>query len=853
MDLKSVTFCLSKDLNIPVLIKLRHLQGSSRLCSASSRALDPQKYQTLSEVSNKSDLFATAQIFSSSKPLTIPVTTPYTSFKQLRTWDQTLSFPINYSQLPFDAELSIRFYEFAANQKSLFGACVLRLFNDDDCTLKRGKQKVRVFRENACLPAEPTSAPNELERMEAKIREYENGDIPPVEWLDNLVFKKLETMAKKSDTFVKPENDYYVFLDMALFDLPIVFTDIKYVTPALPRSVAIAAPHTASFLAYESARPKVFDPDQYREDPIEMKFRKLERSHKDGPLNRELKPTPRIRDELNTILSYSPLQALKTSEKNLLWKFRYYLTRDKRGLTKFLKSINWKDQAEVNQAVGLLSSWCDIEIDDALELLSSNFNNHSVERYAVTRLGRASDHELLLYLLQLVQALNYAETAQNDSLTLNDSVQGQSAFTFIDVNDQDGELPVEPASLSPLAEFLISRAIKNPTLANFFYWYVKVEAEDQRDSIYSLTLERFLEDMKAQKDGKLNLKTLQLQIELFRKLTALCVEVKRSRDTTQRKKEFLQDWLADPKNKMISFAPIPLPLDPTVEICGCYPPDCSVFKSSLSPVKVSFLTTDGKTYPLMFKVGDDLRQDQLVVQIITLMDNLLQNENLDLKLTPYKILATGPTEGAIQFVANTTLDSVLKQYNNGILGYLQYHNPDPEEPLGVRRAAMDNYVKSCAGYCVITYILGVGDRHLDNLLICPTGHFFHADFGYILGSDPKPFPPLMKLPIQIVDGMGGTNSENYKIFKNYCFTTYTTLRKNLNLILNLFQLMKGANIPDIQVEPERAVLKVKEKFALELTEEEAILHFQNLINESVNAFLPVVIDRLHSLAQYWRA
>jgi phosphatidylinositol kinase/protein kinase (PI-3 family) len=202
---------------------------------------------------------------------------------------------------------------------------------------------------------------------------------------------------------------------------------------------------------------------------------------------------------------------------------------------------------------------------------------------------------------------------------------------------------------------------------------------------------------------------------------------------------------------------------------------------------------------LLYKHDEDLRQELFAIEFIKTCDALLKASGLDLNLLSYRCIPVGARQGFIEWVpASVPLSDLCKpngepplsravssesdfdtsapedqhvlsevakagltKYqslhqlessrgtkergsisNNPIQDFLRSVAYDPDAPYLIRKDVMDTYVKSCAGYCIVTYLLGVGDRHLDNLLLHQTGHFFHCDFSFILGDDPKKYLPM---------------------------------------------------------------------------------------------------------------
>ena len=54
---------------------------------------------------------------------------------------------------------------------------------------------------------------------------------------------------------------------------------------------------------------------------------------------------------------------------------------------------------------------------------------------------------------------------------------------------------------------------------------------------------------------------------------------------------------------------------------------------------------------------------------------------------------------------------------NLIYSWLERNNPDPAD----LKKALERFMLSCCGYTVAMYILGIGDRHNDNIMLKKNG------------------------------------------------------------------------------------------------------------------------------------
>jgi phosphatidylinositol 3-kinase len=807
-----VKYFRSGDLRIPVRIRITSIELNDK----SAMEFEGQELCVVMQL-----------YYMDGAPLGLPERSTYKTFATLQDpqvrWDEWITFPAHVKDLNMASKLVITVHTTGQKdnnhpterKEELFpyaGVVIPLIDAENNGLLRSGVHKAALGTSDAPRVITADEDLQGLDKFEQILSTYNSKVLPRVPWLDKLTYRRIEVMtsalmSKKTTSGGDRKNT--VTVEFPNFKFPVVLMD--FAPPA-------EAVHRVD--EKESSIKPIEDPEAFLENPIQEMYHALQRSG--GATDPKLlKPTVYERDQLERII-HSQSRNLASDDKSLMWTFRYSLVENDKALTKFLRCVRWDNAEEVTEALALLPLWTKISVSDALELLSPDFDNPTVRYHGVRMLADAADEDLILYLLQLVEAIKFES--------------------------------VYPSALSAL---LIERCCHSFSLANQFYWYVVVSTHDVK---YAERFKQLLRDFLlvlnlSKTDGSWSGTLTQRQQFLLDKLLDLSTKVK-SMSSIEARKAYIRNEANPEVKELCEFdPPILSPLHPNILIHGLNCKSSGVFTSNMAPLRLAFRVSEGegkedREMQLMFKNGDDLRRDQLILQLFRLMDSLWKRQGLDLRMSTYSVLATGPKTGFIELVnRGHDVSAVLKEYEDKIGDFLTSQSSKKAQ----QQEILTNYIRSCAGYCVATYVLGIGDRHLENIMVRETGHLFHVDFGCIFGKEPNKMKAglitKVRLTKQMLDAMGGLKSTHCNQFFELAFAAYNIIRMNANLFINLLTLMRASEIPELRDEFDKSLKEVEDRLRLDLDDsEEANVHLAQVFGEASNALGPEWLDWTHKLA-----
>uniref|UniRef100_T1J9I0 Uncharacterized protein n=1 Tax=Strigamia maritima TaxID=126957 RepID=T1J9I0_STRMM len=499
-------------------------------------------------------------------------------------------------------------------------------------------------------------------------------------------------------------------------------------------------------------------------------------------------------------------------DREFLWERRHALYDIPAALPRVILAAHSWNWSSLSDIYSMLKEWTPMSPIDALV-----FPDVNVRRVAISWVKELGSDELCDFLPQLVQAVKF-DTWHN----------------------------------SATAKFLLERSLTSIRVAHHLYWLLKQNLDDPLSGPRIQLLLNALLSIA----GRAMRSRFEGQEDLMKDLSLVADKIKGIKDSL-RLTTLLHEM--ESVHYSIDNKHTSLPLSPSLEVVGVEVKLCSYFTSNTLPLKISFRSAEPGSRPIevIFKVGDDLRQDMLTLQLIRIMDKLWLKEGLDLRIVTFACVATGIRKGIVEMVTESeTLRKI--QTEHGLTGsfkdrpiaeWLQKHNPSELE----YQLAMENFTLSCAGYSVATYVLGICDRHNDNIMLKTSGHLFHIDFGKFLGDsqmfgaikrDRVPFV-LTSDMVYVING-GDKPSSRFQQFVDLCCQAFNIVRKNANLFLHLFALMSSAGITGVSA---ASVSYVHRALLADVSDVEATASFARMIEESLKSWSTQFNFFIHNLAQ----
>ena len=295
--------------------------------------------------------------------------------------------------------------------------------------------------------------------------------------------------------------------------------------------------------------------------------------------------------------------------------------------------------------------------------------------------------------------------------------------------------------------------------------------------------------------------------------------------------------LSDPKRYLLNVfdrcKPISLPYEPEVKITEVDIDNIEIKSSYTKPVLIPFQTTKGKIH-LLFK-KESIINDVIVINLITL-SNIILNENLGEKFNVivYPIIPITQNSGMIEIIREAETIHSIYNKKKTILQFIIEKNENK-----LIADVLDKYMYSLVCYTLHNYFIGLGDRHLQNIMITHDGSIFHIDFGFIMGLDTSSLISTeVKLNSGMLDVIGGSNGDRYRIYLDICSKGIIILRKYFSMFFILL-----AQIPRFKIKHVEKFIMAK--FQPRQTDNTLITELLTVIKKSNNNYSQYIRDFLH--------
>jgi hypothetical protein len=406
-------------------------------------------------------------------------------------------------------------------------------------------------------------------------------------------------------------------------------------------------------------------------------------------------------NKIYEILEKTPFEDLNNYDKEVLWVNRYALTEIPSMIPKLLLCIDYRSLYYLKELEKLLRLAKLLSPVQALQLLTGKFLHENIRKFAVDCLRQAHIVEVQDYLIQLVQALKY-----------------------------------EMYHDSHLARYLLESAINHPlTIGHALFWNLRSEmynpAVQQRFGLY---LEVFLNKIgrnirKVFEDEALLIKLL---------LNTAGIPHDKTIKTNENRLSKFRNSLEDLNDELFKNGKeISMPLNFKMRARKFISLKCKTMKSKKRPLWLVFQNADpnGDNIVVMFKKGDDLRQDILTLQLFRVMNNLWFDEKINLKMSLYNVISTGYYQGMLEMIKDSeTLATIHKIYGGATATFSSWPLKkwiDKNVNMGEKEYT-NNFLLSSVAYSVATFVLGIGDRHNDNIMVKRVNIYLNRTGNYFI-------------------------------------------------------------------------------------------------------------------------